>query len=362
MSDFPAERRTADLQTRKEQELKQVGTQSELAKPGQSQLEETIRVGISKLDSLSSICNEMIVNRITAQNHLAQVILLSKEANSATSRNDMRIALSNLSTQFDSFAHSLQNGSANSATQKNTEMLKHGLETLNELVETFSERNSQLERKISEFTLEYTESINSHSLSVDQLQHTVQATRVLPVTSLFNSFKRSVRDLAQEFDKEIQLEIDDQDTNLDKTIVDDLRAPFLHLIRNSVDHGVELPDVREKLGKPRQGTITLVAEQTGDRVYITIKDDGAGIDTEKLRSVALQKGIIDQTEFETMSDEDIPYLVLRAGFSTKEVVTDTSGRGVGMDVVKQKIEEELRGSIAIKSQVNIGTEFRLQLP
>ncbi|MEC8892370.1 MAG: response regulator, partial [Candidatus Poribacteria bacterium] len=181
-------------------------------------------------------------------------------------------------------------------------------------------------------------------------------------TSLFNSFKRSVRDLAQEFDKEIHLEIDDQDTNLDKKIIEILRDPFVHLIRNSVDHGVELPDVREKLGKPRQGTITLAAEQTGDLVYITIKDDGAGIDTEKLRSVALQKGIIDQTEFETMSDEDIPYLVLRAGFSTKEVVTDTSGRGVGMDVVKQKIEEELRGEIRIESQVNIGTTFKLQLP
>jgi|ETNmetMinimDraft_26_1059896.scaffolds.fasta_scaffold00078_18 chemotaxis protein histidine kinase CheA/ActR/RegA family two-component response regulator len=364
ISDLPTERRTADLQTRKEQELKQVGTQSELAKPGQSgqsQLEETIRVGISKLDQLTSICNEMIVSRITAQNHGATLEILSKEANLATYRNDMRTILSNLNTQFDSFAYSLQNGSDGLAIQKNSGILKKNLETLNELVETFSEENSQLERTLSEFTLEYTESVASHSLIVDLLQDTVQATRVLPVASLFNSFKRPIRDLAQEFDKEIQLEIDDQDTNLDKTIVDDLRAPFMHLIRNSVDHGVELPDDREKLGKPRQGTITLSAEQTGDLVYISIKDDGAGIDPEKLRNVALQKGVIDQTESEAMSDQDIPYLVLEAGFSTKEVVTDTSGRGVGMDVVQKEISN-LRGEIKIKTQVNIGTEFRLKLP
>ena len=359
ISDLPAEQRTADLQTRKGQELKQVETQSELAKPGQRQLEETIRVGISKLDSLSNICNEMIVNRITSQNHLESVGKLNKQANLATYRNEIRTALSNLSTQFDSFM--LQNGSANSAVQKSSGTLKKGLETLNDLVEAFSERNSQLERTLSEFTLEYTESVASYSLIVDQLQDTVQATRVLPVASLFNSFKRSVRDLAQELGKEIQLEIDDQDTNLDKKIIEALRDPFVHLIRNSVDHGVEFPDVREKLGKPRQGTITLAAEQTGDLVYITIKDDGAGIDPEKLRSVALQKGVIDQTESEAMSDQDIPYLVLRAGFSTKEVVTDTSGRGVGMDVVQQKIDE-LRGNVTISTQVNIGTEFRLQLP
>ena len=361
ISDLPSEQRTADLQPSKEQELKKVGTQSELAKLGQRQLEETIRVGISKLNTLSTLVGEMIVNRITAQNHLEKISTLTKQANLTTHRNDIHTTLGNLNAQFDSFTQSLQNGSTNSALQKNPGVLKQSLNTLNELVETLNERNIQLERTLSEFTLEYTESVASHSLIVDQLQDTVRDTRVLPVANLFNSFKRPVRDLAQEFGKDIHLEINDQDTNLDKTIVDDLRAPFLHLIRNSVDHGVELPDVREKLGKPRQGTITLTAEQTGDRVYIVIEDDGAGMDPVKLRSVALQKGVIDHAESETMSDQDIPYLILRAGFSTKEVVTDTSGRGVGMDVVQEQIDA-LRGDITISSKVNVGTTFTLQLP
>ena len=195
--------------------------------------------------------------------------------------------------QFESFfvTHSSQNGSVNLGIQKN-------LETLNDLIETLNQENGLSEKTLSDITLEYTESVASHSLIVDQLQDTVRDTRVLPVANLFNSFKRPVRDLAQEFNKEIQLEIDDQDTKLDKTIVDDLRAPFLHLIRNSVDHGVELPDVREQLGKLRRGTITLKAEQVGDQIYIGIKDDGAGIDPVKLRNVALQKGVIDQNESE----------------------------------------------------------------
>ena len=361
ISDLSAGKQTVDLQQPKEQELKKVEVQSELAKPGQRQLEETIRVGISKLNALSTLVGEMIVNRIAAQSHLEKIGALTKQANLTAHRNDIRTTLGNLNTQFDSFTQSLQNGSANSAAQKNSRVLKKSLNTLNELVETLGERNSQLERILSEFTLEYTESVASHSLIVDQLQDTVRDTRVLPVANLFNSFKRPVRDLAQEFGKDIHLEINDQDTNLDKTIVDDLRSPFLHLIRNSVDHGVELPDVREKLGKSRQGTITLTAEQTGDRVYIVIEDDGAGIDPVKLRSLALQKGVIDQTESETMSDQDIPYLILRAGFSTKEIVTDTSGRGVGMDVVQGQIDA-LRGEITIISTVNVGTTFRLELP
>ena len=257
--DFPTEQRTADLQTRTGQELRKVKTKPELVKPEQRQLEETIRVGISKLDTLSKVTNEMIVNRITAQNHLAQFLELSKQAKVLTSyRNDIQTTLSNLSAQFGSFlvTNSSQNGAANSAIQKN-------LETLNDLTETLNQESGLSEKTLSDITLEYAESVASHSLIVDQLQDTVRDTWVLPVANLFNSFKRPVRDLAQEFDKEIQLEIDDQDTKLDKTIVDDLRAPFLHLIRNSVDHGVELPDVREQLGKPRQGTITLKAEQTG---------------------------------------------------------------------------------------------------
>ena len=357
ISDLLAEQRTADLQTPKGQELKKVETQSELAKPEQRQLEATIRVGISKLDTLSTIVDEMIVNRITSQNHLTQFLGLSKIVNALTiCRNDIRTTLSSLNAQFDStsVANPLQNGSASLGIQR-------GLEALNNLIETLSEESSLLEKTLSDIKLEYTESITSHSLIVDQLQDTVRDTRVLPVATLFNSFKRPIRDLAQEFNKEIQLEIDDQDAKLDKTIVDALRAPFLHLIRNSVDHGVELPDVREKLGKPRQGTITLKAEQTGDRVYIHVADDGAGIDPVKLRNVALQKGVIDQNQLGAMSDQEIPYLILEAGFSTKEVVTDTSGRGVGMDVVKQQVDK-MRGDILIETQVNIGTTFTLQLP
>ena len=183
--------------------------------------------------------------------------------------------------------------------------------------------------------------------------------RMLPIGTTFSKFKRLVRDLSVELGKEIEMTTDGADTELDKTVIEKLNDPLVHLIRNSIDHGIESPDVREATGKPRQGTIHLAAVHSGDSVLITIRDDGAGLDKEAIRAKAIERGLI--TPGQELPDKEIFAQIFAAGFSTAKKVTSVSGRGVGMDVVKRAIEA-LRGSIDIASTPGIGTTITVKLP
>jgi len=193
------------------------------------------------------------------------------------------------------------------------------------------------------------------------LQASVMKTRMQPIKKVFGRFPRVVRDLARQLKKEINLELRGEETDLDKNLVEALADPLVHLVRNSVDHGVELPDVREEGGKNRVGTVILSAEQEGDHILLRIQDDGAGMDADVLRRKAVEKGVMDQDAADRLTDVECFNLIFAPGFSTKEQISDVSGRGVGMDVVKTKITQ-LNGTIAIDSIKGEGTTISIKVP
>lgn len=194
-----------------------------------------------------------------------------------------------------------------------------------------------------------------------ELQNSVMNMRMVPINIVFNRFPRMVRDLAQEMDKEINLEISGEDTELDRTIIDEIGDPLVHILRNAADHGIESPEERKAAGKDPAGTIKLSAFHEGNNVIIEIEDDGSGIDPGFIKQKAVSKGVITQEEAENLSDQEIINLIFESGFSTSEEVSDVSGRGVGMDVVRNKIES-LSGSVSIFSEVGEGSTFTIKLP
>ena len=208
---------------------------------------------------------------------------------------------------------------------------------------------------------ELSKTIANLDVVTGDLQGAVMKTRMQPIKKVFGRFPRVVRDLARTLKKEINLELAGEETDLDKNLVEALADPLVHLVRNAVDHGVEMPDVREKAGKPRVGTIKLSASQEGDHILLTIEDDGAGMDADKLKRIAISKGVLDEDTAARMSDEEAYNLIFAAGFSTKTEISDVSGRGVGMDVVKTKINQ-LNGSVRIDSEMGRGTVLQIKVP
>ncbi|WP_024606206.1 MULTISPECIES: chemotaxis protein CheA [unclassified Pseudoalteromonas] len=193
------------------------------------------------------------------------------------------------------------------------------------------------------------------------IQGAVMQTRMQPIKKVFGRFPRVVRDLARSLNKDIDLKLIGEETDLDKNLVEALADPLVHLVRNSVDHGIEMPAVREAAGKSRTGNVTLSASQEGDHILLTIKDDGAGMDAEKLKKIAISKGVLDHDQASRLSDTEAYNLIFAPGFSTKEEISDISGRGVGMDVVKTKITQ-LNGSVSIQSELGVGTILEIKVP
>ncbi|CAM5459815.1 chemotaxis protein CheA [Rhodanobacter lindaniclasticus] len=195
----------------------------------------------------------------------------------------------------------------------------------------------------------------------DDLQGAAMGMRMQPVGRLFQRFPRIVRDLARQLGKEVDLVLEGEDTDLDRSLVEALADPMVHLIRNALDHGVELPADREQAGKPRKGRITLSASQRGERIVIAVSDDGRGMDPDILRRKAVEKGVIDAAQAARLSDSECYELIFRPGFSTAAAVSDISGRGVGMDVVKTRVAE-LGGTLRVQSRLGHGSELELTVP
>ncbi|MBI3775125.1 MAG: chemotaxis protein CheA [Gammaproteobacteria bacterium] len=193
------------------------------------------------------------------------------------------------------------------------------------------------------------------------LQAAVMKTRMQPIKKVFGRFPRVVRDLARSLNKDVNLELHGEETDLDKNLVEALADPLVHLVRNAVDHGIEMPEVRERNGKPRAGTITLAARQEGDHILLTIEDDGGGMDPEILRRKAVEKGVLVESIAERLTDNECFNLIFLPGFSTKDQISDISGRGVGMDVVKTRIAQ-LNGVVEIFSQRGKGTTLSIKVP
>ncbi len=205
------------------------------------------------------------------------------------------------------------------------------------------------------------QAVSQLDLLVSDLQNAVMKTRMQPIGRLFQKYPRIARDLARNLGKDVELLLVGEETEIDKTMIEDLSDPIIHLIRNAVDHGVESPEVRRANGKPEKSQVRLEARQEGDHIVLIVADDGHGMNAEKLRAKALAKGLISDEEANTMDERQSLNLVFLPGFSTKDVASDVSGRGVGMDVVKTNIQK-LNGSIEIKSTVGKGTSFVISLP
>lgn len=290
--------------------------------------EETVRVEISKLDKLLNLSGEMIINR----GKLDALLMLLKN-------------IFNLIREQTPFL----------------EQLKLRSNGFKEEVAKLVLAQQELKDEINTLFRKYDEGLNDLSFLTNELEDMVIKMRMLPVSTIFDIFPRVIRDMAKEYDKEIILEIKGEKTGLDKKILEEIKDPLMHLVRNCVDHGIETPEERALLGKPRTGKICFEARQEGANILIEISDDGRGIDGRLIKRIALKKNLITPEQSEKISDENAIYLIFTPGFSTREKVTDISGRGIGMDVVKENIER-LKGSIVIQTQIGKGTKFTLRLP
>ncbi len=215
--------------------------------------------------------------------------------------------------------------------------------------------------KIMEFQQALEEDVLYLGYLIQELHAEAMALRMLPLKTITEGFIRMVRDLSKSQGKEVDFEIRGETIEVDRMLLESLKPMLLHMLTNAVDHGIELPEERTARGKPAKGTISLLARHEGNSVVITIRDDGAGMDPKKIKQAALRRGVIDRDEAERLRDDEALYLTLRQGFSTSEIVTDISGRGVGMDVVKMNIEK-VKGNLIIKSEVGVFTEIQLHLP
>lgn len=212
-----------------------------------------------------------------------------------------------------------------------------------------------------DFNEEFGKLTKRMSFVTSELQMQVLKMRMIPVEKVFKKFPRIVRSMSRDLGKEVDLQIVGEETELDRSVVDEIGDPLIHLIRNAMDHGLETPEVRLAAGKSRCGTLILAAVHEGNQIIISIKDDGNGIDTERVGRKAIEKGLITEDQFAAMSQREVFDLLFLPGFSTKDKATDLSGRGVGMDVVKTNIKK-LNGLIEIKSTKGLGSEFILRLP
>ncbi|GAA6130606.1 chemotaxis protein CheA [Halopseudomonas sabulinigri] len=234
-------------------------------------------------------------------------------------------------------------------------------EIMNMVGELVLVRNRLVRLGLSSGDEEWNKAVGNLDVVTADLQMSVMKTRMQPIKKVFGRFPRVVRDLARNLKKEINLELVGEETDLDKNLVEALADPLVHLVRNSVDHGVETPDEREAAGKPRTGKVVLAAQQEGDHILLTIVDDGRGMDPDVLRSKAVEKGMMEKDAADRLSDSECFNLILAPGFSTKTEISDVSGRGVGMDVVKTKISQ-LNGTINIESTKGQGSRIAIKVP
>ncbi|MEH7234752.1 chemotaxis protein CheA [Bacillus sp. JJ1562] len=254
---------------------------------------------------------------------------------------------------------------SNSKHGGNHKTIRVNIERLDILMNLFEElvidrgRLEQISRDLNHSELN--ETVERMSRISGDLQNIILTMRMVPVETVFNRFPRMVRQLAKDLHKKINLQIIGSETELDRTVIDEIGDPLVHLLRNALDHGVETPEVRVQSGKQEEGTVILRAYHSGNHVFIEIEDDGAGISRDKIIQKAINKGLVTANSAETLTDSQVFDFILSSGFSTAEKISDVSGRGVGLDVVKNTIES-LGGSITIRSAIGKGSVFSIQLP
>ncbi len=258
-----------------------------------------------------------------------------------------------------------QKGKKSAAVQSGNKTIRVNIDRLDVLMNLFEELvidRGRLQSIATELhNPELNETVERMTRISGDLQNIILNMRMIPVETVFNRFPKMVRTLARDLDKKINLEIIGAETELDRTVIDEIGDPLVHLIRNALDHGVESPAERRAKGKPEEGTVTLRAYHSGNHVFIELEDDGAGVNRERVLAKAIKNGIVTEEASASMTDRQVAELILSSGFSTAEVISDVSGRGVGLDVVKNTIES-LGGYISIESTEGQGSLFQVQLP
>ncbi len=317
---------------------------------GPSKVAETVRVDIQRLDKLMNLAGELVVNR-------ARFVQIAQQMSETFKKSGLLGSLRDLCDQLQE--NVLEAPQTAAITQDQVVKEEKRLE-LQMSINTLQEQLQVLERGRRSF-LQLNEAIDQFSRVSHGLQRGVLDTRMVPVGPLFNRFKRTVRDISGELNKSVNLVIHGEKTELDKRMIDELGDPLVHLVRNAIDHGLESEAVRKSRGKPEAGTLTLEAVHSGNNVLIYIRDDGGGINVEKIKKRVLERGIATPSELANMTDHEISQFIWSPGFSTAEVVSDISGRGVGMDIVKTRIRE-LSGTIEVHSVLGQGTTFVIRLP
>ncbi len=312
-----------------------------------SKVAETMRVDIDRLDNLMNLAGELIVNR-------AQFVQISAQISPPRRRKSALNQIREFCAELRQTILALEAGAAESEDYRALMgQLRSGLELMDEHTEVWEHDRRYLEK--------FGAAIDQLSRVSQGLQKGVLDTRMVPVGPLFNRFKRVTRDLSKAHGKQVNLMIRGEKTELDKRMIDELGDPLVHLVRNSIDHGLESSDVRLASGKPEVGNIFLEASHSGNDIYIHVGDDGAGIDLGKIKAQLITNRVLTESAADELSDQQTLDYIWHPGFSTAREITDISGRGVGMDVVRNRIRQ-LNGSIEIESIPRQGTHFTIRLP
>lgn len=310
---------------------------------------KTLRVDSEKLDALVSQVNELTVTKIKTRKYLYELNEVNNELEEC--QKNATKALTYLKN-FDKKIFQTETIDNSHAS------------FLKQFLTTFSDSTRKVQEivlSISNIQRTFQEDDTKINVALDNLESMVKNIRVLPLAMVFHLFGRMVRDIAQENNKKIDLEILGSETTTDKKIIEEIKTPLIHIIRNAIDHGIETPEERTAAGKNPTGKIILSAKQVNNKVIIEIKDDGRGINIAKIKEKALHKGFLTEEELESMDDDQITNLIFAPGFSTGDEITNLSGRGIGLDVVQTKIEQ-LNGRVRVLSEINKGCCVQIELP
>ncbi len=305
-----------------------------------AKVQPTIRVKTAQIDTLLNLVSEVVIAQIKDEQRTVE---LRQAANDLTDIWQAWLRLKSL---------------LNSVPVDDDGMMLSIMDEVSTLDGYLVDRR----RAQTGFLKGYNDDVSRTSIVVTDLQEQGMRLRMLPVSTVFQAFPRAMRDLARSFKKDVELVLEGGDTELDKKVLEEINDPLVHIMRNAVDHGLEPAADRVELGKPAKGTIRMSARQEGDHIVIEISDDGRGIDPDKVRAAAVRKGYISESEASALTDREATYLIFEKGFSTAAIITEISGRGVGMDVVREFIVEKLKGSLDVQSEMGKGTTFRLTIP
>jgi two-component system chemotaxis sensor kinase CheA len=313
---------------------------------------ETLRVDIDRLDYLMNLAGQLVINkaRFTRIGDSMRQLLDQK----CVTRNfeNTLSALTKLSDDT--------NGSPRGGAEKQLEQMRGHVRRLAVEVEQVLSAATQLSHARGHVG-ELLESVHQLDLVSDGIQKSVMDTRMVPIGPLFTRFRRVIRDITRSSGKEMKLEIRGEKTELDKRMIDELGDPLIHMVRNSADHGIESPEDRVAAGKPRQGTVTLEAYHRGNSIVIEVRDDGAGLDLERIRQKAVTKNLVSEADSHKLTAKQLCEMIWDPGFSTATVVTEISGRGMGMDIVRTKIES-INGTVELDTTPGEGSTFSIKLP